>query len=86
MLGLAIFVVAIVNLLVSYYMALRRYAIAPIVVIGAVVTYVLMISQHNDLAAIVRSLLIGGLTMIILIACLALRDRNVTNKRREHAL
>lgn len=86
MLGLAIFVVAIVNLLVSYYMALRRYVIAPVVVIGAIVTYVLMISQHNDLAAIVRSLLIGGLTMITLIAFLALSDRTVKNKRREHAL
>lgn len=86
MLGLAIFVVAIVNLLVSYYMALRRYMIAPVVVIGAAVTYILMISQHNDLAAIVRSLLIGGLTMIFLIAFLALSDRRVKIKRREHAL
>lgn len=86
MLGLAIFVVAVVNLLVSYYMALRRYIIAPVVVIGAVTTYGLMISQHSDLAGIVRSLLIGGLTMIILIICLALRDRVVINKRREHAL
>lgn len=86
MLGLAIFVVAIVNLLVSYYMALRRYAIAPVVVVGAIVTYVSMISQHSDLAGVVRSLLIGGLTMVILIICLALRDRIVINKRREHAL
>lgn len=86
MLGLAIFVVSIVNLLVSYYMALRRYAIAPIVVVGAVVTYILMIQQHTNLAAIVQSLLIGGITMIVLIIGLALIDRVVLNKRREEAL
>lgn len=63
-LSLAIFVISLMNLFVSYYIALRRYAIAFVVIIGAVVTYTLMAGHHSSLGAVVDSLLFGSITMM----------------------
>jgi O-antigen/teichoic acid export membrane protein len=79
-LSAAIFTVAITNLVVSYYMALRRYLIALVVTIGAAVTYVLMITHHSTLRGVIESLLIGSLSMIALVAGLAV-GRNWVNNR-----
>ncbi len=59
-LGLAIFVISIVNLFVTYYMALRRYAIGLIAVAGALLTYGLMLLNHDTPEAVVSSLLYGS--------------------------
>lgn len=71
LLSVAIFVVSIVNLVVSYYMALRRYSIAIATLLGGTVTYVLMISNHSSLRGIIISLLIGSLSMLFFVAGLA---------------
>jgi len=63
-LGLAICVVAILNLFVSYYLALRRYGIAGVVVIGGLATFGLMVWHHQSPAAVVQGLLIGSLAMV----------------------
>lgn len=63
-LSLAIFIISLMNLFVSYYIALRRYAIAFVVIIGAVVTYTLMAGHHSSLGAVVDSLLFGSITMM----------------------
>jgi O-antigen/teichoic acid export membrane protein len=63
-LSVAIFTVSVLNLMVSYYLALRRYAVAPIIIIGAVVTYALLLTRHNTLRAIVTDLLIGSIAML----------------------
>lgn len=68
MLSVAIFAVAITNLVVSYYMALRRYWIAIVVVAGASVTYILMVSHHGSLMSVIEGLLLGSLSMLLLIA------------------
>jgi O-antigen/teichoic acid export membrane protein len=81
-LSAAIFTVAITNLVVSYYMALRRYQIVLVVTIGAVVTYVLMITHHSTLRSVIESLFIGSLSMIVLVAGLAV-GRNWVNNRGE---
>lgn len=67
-LSVAIFAVAITNLVVSYYMSLRRYWIALVVVAGASVTYGMMILHHATLRSVIESLLVGSLSMLVLIA------------------
>jgi O-antigen/teichoic acid export membrane protein len=68
LLSVTIFAVAIVNLVVSYFMALRRYSIALVVIAGALITYALMTTHHATLRAVIESLLFGSLSMIILVA------------------
>jgi O-antigen/teichoic acid export membrane protein len=63
-LSLAIFVVSIINLLVAYYLALRRYAIAAVTTLGALITYTLMVANHTSVAAVVNGLLIGSTVML----------------------
>jgi O-antigen/teichoic acid export membrane protein len=67
-LSLAIFVISILNLLVTYYLALRRYGIAAVVTLGGLVTYALMLASHSDVSAVVDGLLAGSLVMLGLLA------------------
>lgn len=63
-LATAVFIVALLNVFVSYYLALRRYMVAPVLAIGALATYTLMYVHHASLLDIVNSLLIGSLVML----------------------
>jgi len=83
MLSAAIFVVSMVNLVVTYYMALRRYAIALIVLAGAFITYGLMITNHTTLRGVVLSLLLGSLSMILLITGFVAGKYVIKQKREE---
>lgn len=67
-LGVAICVIAILNLFVSYYLALRRYGIAVVVLAGGLTTYGLMLWHHASPSAVVTSLLVGSLAMVGLLA------------------
>jgi O-antigen/teichoic acid export membrane protein len=67
-LGTAVCVVAILNLFVSYYLALRRYGIAVVVLAGGLATYGLMLWHHTSPAAVVTGLLTGSLAMVGLLA------------------
>lgn len=71
-LSLAIFVVSVINLIVAYYMALRRYAVAWALLPGALVTYTLMAINHDSLQAVIHGLLYGSVVMMILIGALAI--------------
>jgi O-antigen/teichoic acid export membrane protein len=64
-LSIAIFVISLLNLLVSYYLALRRYIPSIIAMIGTIIVLTFMITQHNSLEAIVSTLFYGT----IVIAC-----------------
>lgn len=79
-LSLAIFIISLMNLFVSYFIALRKYAIAFVVIIGAVVTYTLMAGHHSSLSAVVDSLLYGSIAMMgllgIWVGSSKLRGRN----------
>ncbi|HSX17219.1 MAG TPA: oligosaccharide flippase family protein [Patescibacteria group bacterium] len=66
-LSVAIFTVSVVNLIVSYYLALRRYALVPIIIIGAAVTYGLLAAHHDTLRAVVNNLLMGSITMLVIL-------------------
>jgi len=81
-LGLAICLVAVLNLFVSYYLALRRYGIAVVVVAGGLTTYGLMGWHHHSPAAVVQSLLAGSFVMVGLLA-LWLLATNILQKGTE---
>ncbi len=66
-LGLAIFIISIANLFLTYYMALRRYEAGVIAIVGTVITYLLLLSYHQSLLAVVNSLLAGGTILVILL-------------------
>lgn len=67
-LSLTMFIISVLNLLISYYIALREYQIAAIVVLGAVIAGVLLISRHESLDSVVYSLLYGSSSMLALVA------------------
>lgn len=60
-LSLAIFVISILNLLMAYNLALRRYGAGLLAVLGVCFTYGLMLMHHQSLEAVVDSLLYGSL-------------------------
>jgi O-antigen/teichoic acid export membrane protein len=60
-LGLAIGIISALNLVTTYYMALRTYAVGVLAVAGVAITYLLMSSNHQSLAAVVNSMLLGTL-------------------------
>jgi O-antigen/teichoic acid export membrane protein len=68
LLSVTIFTVSVLNLFISYCLALRRYAVAIVVLIGAVLTYVLMVLNHASLSAVVANMLIGSVAMIAALA------------------
>lgn len=63
-LSAAIFLISILNLFVTYYLALRRYGVAAVAMLGALITYALMLSNHDSVAGVVNGLLIGSAVML----------------------
>lgn len=77
-LSLAIFVVSIVNLLLTYYMALRRYAVGLIALFGALLTLGLMYTSHQSLDLVINGLLQGSITLLVcLLAWMGWINRSV---------
>lgn len=64
-LSLMLFIISLLNLFVLYFMALRRYAIALIVMINITVTYGFLRFNHQNSQAVVDSLLYGSLSMML---------------------
>jgi O-antigen/teichoic acid export membrane protein len=79
LLSLVVFIVSVINLIVLYHMALRRYAIAYIAIIGLAVTCGLVVISHASLQAVINSMLYGTLTMAGLLAGWTL----ATTKKKE---
>lgn len=73
-LAAAMLIVSILNVFVSYFLALRRFAVAPILLAGTGLTYVLMIINHESVGAIVNNLLIGSAAALGLLLAWALRS------------
>ena len=79
-LSLAMVVISVLNLVVSYYVALRRYGVAIVVIVGAGITATLLALHHQTLDNIVSSLLYGSVSMLVL---LVLWDVITNNRMRE---
>lgn len=83
-LGLLIFVVSLLNLFILYHMALRRYAMMVVVLIGVVLTAALLAVYHQTLVAVIDSLLFGSLSILALLGLwLAGRKRNAMQMKEE---
>lgn len=67
MLGAVLYLVAIANLFVNYYLALRRYTITYIVLTGGLLTFVLTFFNHDSVRSIIENYLAGAVLMILLI-------------------
>ena len=79
-LSIVLFVISILNLLLLYFMALRRHAIALIVIIGIAITFGLLRVHHQTLVAVINSLLYGSLSMIGLLVIWAGTEKLKTQK------
>lgn len=80
-LATALFVLSILNLVVSYYMALRRYQISLLAAVGVVGTIIVLLQMHSSLSSIVQGLLWGSVGTLVLIALWRLSYRVL---RRDH--
>lgn len=67
-LGLAIFIISVLNLFITYFIALRRFAAGVIAVCGALATLVLLSVSHESPQAVVNGLLYGSLIMLFALA------------------
>jgi O-antigen/teichoic acid export membrane protein len=66
-LGLAMLIIAVLNMLIMYHIALRRYAAGAIAAIGIVLTYGLLTTHHQSPDQVVASICIGStLNLLIL--------------------
>lgn len=64
----AMFVISILNIIVLYFLALRRYTPAVFAIIGSVATCVLLLAYHSTLETVVNILLYGSLVILCFIA------------------
>ncbi len=67
-LAAAMAVISLLQLLTSYSVALRRYPVVGVVLLGSALTVWLMIAGRHSLEAVVTGLLIGSLAMLGLLA------------------
>lgn len=61
---LVMLVLSVLNLVISYFVALRKYQVGVIVLLGASVTFIFLSTFHSSLEAVINSLLYGSLTML----------------------
>jgi O-antigen/teichoic acid export membrane protein len=66
-LSLAVFIISVLNLFITYHMALRRYGLVPVVISGAVASFWFLATNHATLLAVVNSLLYSSLTLTALL-------------------
>ncbi len=74
-LSLALFIIAFVNLLLTYDLALRRWSSASIALAGSAATVWLVLANHATPAAVVHSVLFGSSIMLIFRILATLRRR-----------
>ncbi len=63
----SIFVISVLNLIMAYFTALRRRAVAIVGIIGSAVTFCVMLLHHNSVEAVVDSMLLGSLAMGVIV-------------------
>ncbi len=81
LLAFTTFIISGLNVVVSYFLALKRYAYALLGIIGLAATFVLMFFHHGSLQAIVESLFVGSLASVCLIAIWLIASARLTSRR-----
>jgi O-antigen/teichoic acid export membrane protein len=69
MLGLAMLLVSLLNVSITYYIALRAYLVGVIVLAGMLLVAVLMVVNHDTLSAVIANLLFGTTATLGLFVC-----------------
>lgn len=82
LLSLSMFFISIINLIVSYYIALRRYQVGFIVIAGVVLTIALLTVRHASLSDVAWQLVYGTGLMIVMFV--AWRSVYELSKRRSY--
>jgi O-antigen/teichoic acid export membrane protein len=67
LLSLAIFIISVLSLIISYFTALRRYVVAFLAIMVAVVACTFMLFHHNSLQEIVENLLYTSVIALCLV-------------------
>lgn len=80
LLGVTIFTIALCNLLITYFLALKRYMPGVFAIIGFAASFVLMFIHHSSLQAVVESLFAGSMVSTCLIAIWLARQSLVRRK------
>jgi O-antigen/teichoic acid export membrane protein len=75
LLAITTFVTSLLNVVVSYFLALKRYISGMLVIIGFAVTFGLIFFRHGSLQAVVECLFVGSIVSICLIAIWLARER-----------
>lgn len=75
MLSISVFIVAIINLLAAYFLALRRFGIALLTVVGACFTYLFILLHHGSPTQVVESLLLGSAATLVSVGVWKLTER-----------
>jgi O-antigen/teichoic acid export membrane protein len=66
LLCLAMLLLSVVNLIISYYIALRNYMLLSIIIPGVCTTVILMWASHSSVRNVVMNLIYGSIGMIVL--------------------
>lgn len=74
-LSVSVCIVAVINLLAGYYLALRRFGIALLSVVGGGITYIFILLHHGSPMAVVESLLLGSTATLVSIGVWRLTER-----------
>jgi O-antigen/teichoic acid export membrane protein len=74
-LSISVFIVAVINLLAAYYLALRQYGIALLAAVGAGFTYLFIYLHHGSPTAVVESLLLGSIATMTAIGVWILTNK-----------
>ncbi len=82
-LSLAMFLISILNVIISYYLALRKFQIGIVVAIGTIVTVGFMLAFHDSLKGVAYGLVYGSLASLGLLG--GWRITREFQIRRQHA-
>jgi O-antigen/teichoic acid export membrane protein len=80
-LSIVVFLISILNLFVTYHMALRRYGIALVAVLDALVSGVLLGMSHGTLLSVINSLLYGSIVTFVILGMWLIIRTGGFNKR-----
>lgn len=81
-LSIAVFIVSLINLLVIYHTALRRYIVALIALIGSALTLGLMVLNHATLSAVVNDLIVSSACILGMLLILTITDLRLNGTKR----
>jgi O-antigen/teichoic acid export membrane protein len=72
-LSVALFAMSLSNLLIYYHIGLRHFLVAPVALMGLIVTIWLLVISHATIGLVVRDLIAGALLLLVLLLVISAR-------------